>query len=95
MHAYPRCHSNQLRYLQGMQRLARWLVALAALAAFAPAQERPNFVFVIVDDVSPRDLGAYGNDDVSTPHLDAMAERGLVFDNAYLTISSCSPSARA
>lgn len=53
---------------------------------------QPNFVFFITDDISPDDLGCYGNQSIKTPNLDSLAERGLVFDNAYLTISSCSPS---
>ncbi|GAB5441294.1 MAG: sulfatase [Fuerstiella sp.] len=54
--------------------------------------DRPNFVFIITDDISPDDLAVYGNTFVPTPNLQRMAESGLVFDNAYLTISSCSPS---
>ncbi|MEZ6124698.1 MAG: sulfatase [Planctomycetaceae bacterium] len=53
---------------------------------------RPNFVFVITDDISPDDLSVYGNQVIRTPHLERMAQQGLVFDNACLTISSCSPS---
>ena len=56
------------------------------------ADLKPNFVFFITDDVGWNDLGCYGNSFVKTPHLDALAERGLRFTNAYLTISSCSPS---
>ncbi len=52
----------------------------------------PNFIFFITDDISPDDLGIYGNTFVQTPNLERIAKRGLVFDNAYLTISSCSPS---
>jgi arylsulfatase len=52
----------------------------------------PNFVFIIADDVSWDDLGCYGNKVVSTPNLDQLAKEGLVFDNAYLTTSSCSPT---
>ncbi len=58
----------------------------------ADIQGRPNFVFIITDDISPDDLGCYGNTQIKTPNLDKLAARGLVFDNAYLTISSCSPS---
>ncbi|MDF1853762.1 MAG: sulfatase [Verrucomicrobiales bacterium] len=71
---------------------------LSALFAFllafltTQADERPNFIFFITDDIGWNDLGCYGNEFVKTPHLDAMAERGLRFTNAYLTISSCSPS---
>ena len=67
-------------------------VLLAFPAAGAAAETPPNFVFVITDDISPNDLGVYGNEIVRTPHLDRLATRGLVFDNAYLTTSSCSPS---
>ncbi|MCZ6674319.1 MAG: sulfatase, partial [Verrucomicrobia bacterium] len=56
------------------------------------AQEQPNFVFFITDDISADDLGAYGNTFAKTPNLDRIASQGLVFDNAYLTTSSCSPS---
>ncbi|QDV62843.1 sulfatase-like hydrolase/transferase [Crateriforma conspicua] len=61
-------------------------------AGATSADPRPNFVFLITDDISPDDLSIYGNDFVSTPNLKRLADRGLVFDNAYLTISSCSPS---
>lgn len=72
------------------------IFAAAAHADDVPAapaeQQRPNFIFFITDDISTSDLGCYGNDVIQTPHLDRMAAEGLVFDNAYLTISSCSPS---
>ncbi|MEM1293753.1 MAG: sulfatase [Verrucomicrobiota bacterium] len=54
--------------------------------------EPPNFVFYIVDDVSPEDLGAYGCSFAKTPNIDQLANDGLRFENAYLVISSCSPS---
>lgn len=53
---------------------------------------RPNFIFLIVDDVSAEDLGCYGNQAIQTPNLNRLASEGMVFENAYLTISSCSPS---
>lgn len=64
------------------------LIAASALAA----DSQPNFIFFITDDISPDDLGCYGNPIIRTPNLDRMAAGGMVFDNAYLTISSCSPS---
>lgn len=56
------------------------------------AQEKPNFVFIIADDVSWDDIGCYGNEVVKTPNIDRLAKEGLQFTNAYLTASSCSPS---
>ncbi len=75
-----------------------WAFAVIVLIFFGGvvgdtgAGGKPNFIFFITDDISPNDLGCYGNEWVKTPNLDRMARRGLVFDNAYLTISSCSPS---
>jgi arylsulfatase A-like enzyme len=52
----------------------------------------PNFIVFIADDVSWDDFGCYGNAAVKTPNIDAQAEAGIRFDNAFLTASSCSPS---
>jgi N-sulfoglucosamine sulfohydrolase len=64
----------------------------AGEVAFSAQAARPNFIFFITDDISAEDIGPYGNRAIQTPNLDRMAREGLVFDNAYLVISSCSPS---
>ncbi len=53
---------------------------------------KPNIIVFIADDVSWDDIGIYGNSKVSTPNIDELGSNGLVFHNAYLTTSSCSPS---
>lgn len=53
---------------------------------------RPNFVFIIADDIGWNDLGCYGNEVVKTPNIDKLSSEGLQFYNAFLTASSCSPS---
>src|SRR5690606_9673148 len=53
---------------------------------------KPNFIFFITDDIGWQDLGCYGSPNVKTPNIDSLAVRGLKFENAYLTTSSCSPS---
>jgi N-sulfoglucosamine sulfohydrolase len=70
------------------------LTAVVAAAFLAPSQaaDRPNFVLFLADDISWNDLGCYGHPVMQTPNIDRLAENGLRFDNAYLTISSCSPS---
>lgn len=78
-----------------MNRLGLFALTLALVAATplaTSAAEPPNFVFFITDDISWNDLGCYGNTFVHTPHLDRLAAEGMVFDNCYLAISSCSPS---
>ncbi len=58
----------------------------------AIGKERPNFVFMIADDVSWNDFGCYGNPYIRTPNIDKLAKKGVCFTNAYLTAASCSPS---
>lgn len=58
----------------------------------SPADERPNVVFIIGDDIGWNDIGCYGNSAVRTPNIDALAAEGIRFGNVFLTASSCSPS---
>lgn len=69
-------------------------LALIAAISFTKtaAQDAPNIIFIIGDDISWDDIGAYGNNKVKTPNLDKLASKGLKFNNMYLTASSCSPS---
>ena len=70
----------------------RVLVLLLCIIKTAWADERPNFVVFVADDMGWNDCGAYGHPSIRTPHMDALAKAGLRFDRAYLTCSSCSPS---
>lgn len=53
---------------------------------------KPNVVFVLVDDLGWGEPGCYGNTVNETPHVDAMAEAGMRFTNAYASSTVCSPS---
>jgi arylsulfatase A-like enzyme len=53
---------------------------------------RPNVLFVITDQQRADHLGFAGNDVVRTPNLDALAERGTVFDNAWVANPVCMPN---
>ncbi|MBA2113478.1 sulfatase family protein [Bremerella alba] len=68
------------------------VLLLFALAMPAVADDRPNFIVFIADDVSWNDFGCYGSETARTPNIDALAADGMKFTNAYLTASSCSPS---
>ncbi|MDG2389577.1 MAG: sulfatase [Planctomycetaceae bacterium] len=68
------------------------LLCLITLAISASADERPNIILFIADDMAWNDCGAYGHPHIKTPHLDQLAKDGLRVDNAMLTCSSCSPS---
>ena len=69
-----------------------FLLFFLPLLSFCATEDRPNFILYITDDVTWDDLGCYGDSVAKTPHIDKLASQGIRFDNAYLTISSCSPS---
>lgn len=50
----------------------------------------PNVVFILADDLGWGDLGCYGSENIATPHLDAMAEDGIRFTDAYAGSPWCS-----
>ncbi|MDP6443226.1 MAG: sulfatase [Pirellulaceae bacterium] len=68
------------------------LSAGALVVGESRGAERPNFIVIIADDVGWNDLGCYGHPHVQTPRFDRMAKEGLLFRQAFLTCSSCSPS---
>lgn len=60
------------------------------LAASAPRKAR-NILFIAVDDLRPQ-LGCYGNTQVKSPNIDALAASGFVFERAYCQQALCAPS---
>jgi len=53
---------------------------------------KPNIVVVQADQMAAQALGTYGDDVAKTPHIDALAEDGAVFDRAYCNTPLCAPS---
>ncbi|MEM9158475.1 MAG: arylsulfatase [Verrucomicrobiota bacterium] len=67
------------------------VIALAAAGWFAvEAEEKPNIIFILVDDMGWSDLGCYGSE-IETPHIDYLASRGMRFTQMYNT-AKCFPS---
>ena len=56
------------------------------------SHEQPNILFIQCDQLTAAMLGAYGNLIASTPHIDELAETGVVFDSAYTNFPLCAPS---
>lgn len=56
-----------------------------------PAQ-RPNVLLIVADDLGLGDVGAYGQDIGSTPHLDSLAKDGLLLRNGYASSATSTPS---
>ncbi len=56
------------------------------------AQQKPNILWVTIEDTSPQFIGCYGNQDARTPVIDQLASEGIRFTNAFSTGTVCSPS---
>ena len=58
---------------------------------FAEVQPPPNILFIIADDASCHFGKAYHCEWVNTPHIDQVAQEGIVFDNFYVVSAKCAP----
>jgi len=70
--------------------LAIALVAFAA-SSHGSASTRPNILMIAVDDLRPM-LGCYGDTRIQTPHIDRLAENGVLFKRAYCQYAKCGTS---
>ncbi|GAB5561376.1 MAG: sulfatase-like hydrolase/transferase [Synoicihabitans sp.] len=69
------------------------IVGLGLLgAAICYGQARPNIVLIMADDLGYGDTGFNGNQIIQTPHLDALAARGMTLSHFYAGNSVCSPT---
>ncbi len=55
-------------------------------------EEKPNIVFILVDDAGYADFGFQGSTELRTPHIDKLAQRGVRCTQAYVSASTCGPS---
>jgi arylsulfatase len=70
-----------------------FLIVLAGLVGVqqaVAADERPNFLLVVADDLGWTDIGSYGGE-IDTPNLDALAQQGVKFTDFHVSVS-CSPT---
>ena len=82
-----------------LKRLA-WLGPLCYLLSSCtappePEQDRPNFLLLMSDNHFYAHLSCYGDPVVKTPHIDAVAQRGIRFTNAFCASPSCTPARSA
>ncbi|MHC4593619.1 MAG: sulfatase [Planctomycetota bacterium] len=54
-------------------------------------KEKPDVLFIAIEDIAPL-MGCYGHPIVKTPNIDALAKRGVLFNNAYCQVAVCNPS---
>ena len=79
------CGSSSLAHSQSSD-------ANAISVQASPSSEKPNVLFIFLDDYGWRDCGFMGSDFYETPNLDRLASEGMVFTNAYAGAANCAPS---
>ncbi len=60
------------------------IAALTLAGVSAPAEPRPNVIFIVVDDLGYGELGCYGGKDIPTPQIDALAASGVRFTSGLV-----------
>lgn len=83
---------------RGSKTAELWLAGLflfGCLHAAAATAPRPNIILILADDVGYGDLSSYGAQDISTPHIDSLAQEGLRFTDHYTPANTCSPTRAA
>lgn len=75
-----------------MNKLLFAIICLVGSCSAWAQEKQPNFLIFISDDLTYRDIGAYGNPDVQTPNLDAFAKQGLKFNHAFSSSAMCAPT---
>ena len=66
-------------------------IAFLTLTCSALAADKPNILFLAVDDLRP-EITSFGAEGMHTPHLDRLAERGVRFERAYCMVPTCGAS---
>ena len=71
------------------------LIAAAFVLNVAPANERPNVLFIAIDDLNDWIGCLEGHPQALTPNIDRLAGRGILFTNAHCAAPACNPSRAA
>jgi arylsulfatase A-like enzyme len=68
------------------------LLSIGACQKKAEEAKRPNVIFIIADDLGYHDLSCMGSKYYETPHIDRIANEGMIFTDGYAACQVCSPS---
>lgn len=66
--------------------------AMLAMGGAHAQPERPNIVLILADDLGYGGIGCQGDQEIPTPHIDALAATGVRMTNGYVTCPVCAPT---
>ncbi len=58
----------------------------------ADERDQPNIIYILADDLGYNEIGAYGQQKIETPNIDALAESGMTFTQHYTGSPVCAPA---
>ena len=96
-HIFSYNPDNPARNISGF-RISATILGIGSLSMFSQcrqassADEKPNIVFILADDLGYNDLSCYGATDLKTPNLDKMAEEGIRFTDFYAPAGVSTPT---
>ena len=75
-----------------MKKAARLLLLLPLLCPGLSAADKPNIIYIMLDDAGYGDVSCYGQKNFKTPNVDALAAGGLKFTQYYSGSTVCAPT---
>src|SRR6478736_5542597 len=70
----------------------RWIICVVAMFASNALGARPNFIFILIDDMGYHDLDCFGGTHHVTRCINRIAREGIRFNQFYVSAPICSPS---
>ena len=77
--------------INGLNTIIILLLLCIALPGCSVSREKPNIVFILIDDLGKEWISCYGSSSVRTPYIDEVAGKGILFHNAW-SMPQCTPS---
>ena len=92
----PHDNLTKNKLMRSIRHLLTAVIAALTLAGISvSAKQRPNVIFIVVDDLGYGELGCYGGKGIPTPHIDSLAASGARFTSGYVTAPFCAASRAA
>ena len=76
----------------GFKLICSGLVLLSSCNDNKTEEKLPNIIYILADDLGYGDLGVYGQEKFATPHIDRLANEGMLFTQHYAGTTVCAPS---
>lgn len=84
-------NSNRALIINGLIPIIIYLLLWISFPGCRAIQEKPNIIFILIDDLGKEWISCYGSSSVHTPNIDHVAEEGMLFHNVW-SMPQCTPS---